>query len=368
MQQTALGWLVYSLTKSSFYLGLLAMALSLPVLFFTLIGGLIADRFRKRNILIATQGLSIIPAILLSVIAYRGGANIWVILAVSAILGIINSIDIPVRQSYIIEIAGRENLLNAVALNSTTFHTARIIGPFISGIVIDHIGIAPCFYINVFSFLPVIVALLSIPLKQDSSICKSSGIVRDFGDGLTFIKDNSRLLYLILTITVFSLFVIPFSQFLPVFADKVFKVGVRGFGYMMSSVGIGSALAGFIIAFRGDIQKKRLFMSITSVISPISLLAFALSSNFVLSLVFLCVVGFNMVSFLATANSYIQLKTKDELRGRVMSVYTMMFLGMAPVGAAFMGTLAVSLGIQKTIVINTIACLAGVIFFRNKWK
>ncbi|MBF0537273.1 MAG: MFS transporter [Nitrospirae bacterium] len=368
MQQTALGWLVYSITRSSFYLGLMALALSLPVLFFTLIGGIVADRFSKRNILIATQGLSIVPAALLTIIAYGGVTNIWLILAVAAILGVVNSIDIPVRQSFIIEITGRENLLNAVALNSTTFHTARVVGPFISGIVIEHYGAALCFFINVISFLPIVYALWSIQLRHEASAGKSNGFVRDFGDALSFIRDNGRLLYIILTVTVFSLFGIPFSQFLPVFADGVFSSGARGYGYMMSAVGLGSALGGGIIAFKGDIQKKRLYMSITSVIFPFSLFIFAISGNFILSLASLCVMGFNMVSFLATANSYIQLKTRDDLRGRVMSVYTMMFLGMTPLGATLMGTLAQGIGIQKTVAINAVVCLGGVLFFRNKWK
>ncbi|KJU85915.1 major facilitator transporter [Candidatus Magnetobacterium bavaricum] len=368
MQQTALGWLVYSITRSSFYLGLMALALSLPVLFFTLAGGVIADRFKKRNVLIATQALSMIPAALLTIIAYTGGTNIWLILAIATILGTVNSIDIPVRQSFIIEITGRENLLNAVALNATMFHTARVIGPLISGIVIEYYGAALCFYINVLSFLPVVYALWSIQLKQEANAGKSNGLVRDFAAALSFIRDNGRIMYIILTVTVFSLFGIPFSQFLPVFADVVFDSGAKGYGYMMSAVGLGSALAGVIIAFRGDIQKKRLYMSITSVIFPFALFIFALSGNFLLSLASLCVMGFNMVSFLATANSYVQLKTRDELRGRVMSIYTMMFLGMAPLGAAFMGTLAQGIGIQKTIAINAVVCLGGVLFFRNKWK
>ncbi|MBF0606062.1 MAG: MFS transporter [Candidatus Magnetobacterium sp. LHC-1] len=368
MQQTALGWLVYSITKSSFYLGLTALALSLPVLFFTLIGGLIADRFKKRNVLIATQALSIVPAALLTVIAYHRVTNIWLILAVAAILGIVNSIDIPVRQSFIIEITGRENLLNAVALNATMFHSARVIGPFISGIVIEYYGVALCFYINVFSFLPVIYALWRIQLRQGIHVGKSNGVVRDFADVMAFIGQHRRILYIILTVTVFSLFGIPFSQFLPVFADGVFGSGARGYGYMMSAVGFGSALAGVIIAFKGDISKKRSYMSFTSVIFPFVLFIFAISGNFILSLASLCVMGFSMVSFLATANSYVQLKTRDELRGRVMSIYTMMFLGMAPLGAAFMGTMAQGIGIQKTIAINAVVCLGGVLFFRSKWK
>ncbi|MBF0457260.1 MAG: MFS transporter [Nitrospirae bacterium] len=368
MQQTALGWLVYSITRSSFYLGLLGMALSLPVLFFSLFGGVFADRFNKRNILITTQALSIIPALMLAFMTNVHDINVWTILIVAALLGTVNSLDIPVRQSYMIEISGRENLLNAVALNSTAFHGARVFGPSIAGAIISLYGMTACFYLNAVSFLPVIYLLFRISNRGKPKDGPHDGIFAGIKGGIEFILGERRILFIILTISIFSLFGIPFAQLLPVFADKIYGAGPAGLGYMMSSIGAGSVLAGIIIAFRRDMKNKLPFMSVTGFLFPLSLLAFTIIDNFYLALLFLAVIGFNVVGFLATANSYIQLEVPDKFRGRVMSVYAVMFLGMAPFGAALLGTLGEIIGIKTTILSTAIACLTGFTIFRQKWK
>ncbi|MBF0318955.1 MAG: MFS transporter [Nitrospirae bacterium] len=368
MQQTALGWLVYSITKSSFYLGLLGMALSLPVLFFSLFGGVFADRFNKRNILINTQCLSIIPALVLAFLTDFHELNIWAILLVAALLGTVNSLDIPVRQSYMIEISGRTNLLNAVALNSTAFHGARVFGPSIAGMIISLYGMAACFYLNALSFLPVIYLLFRIANKGKPKEGVRKGVFTEIHAGIKFILSQRRILFIILTISIFSLFGIPYAQLMPVFADKVYGAGPVGLGYMMSAIGAGSVAAGVLIAFRRDIGNKLLFMSVAGFLFPLSLLAFTAIDNFYLALVLLAVVGFNLVGFLATANSYIQLEVPDEFRGRVMSVYATMFLGMAPFGAVLMGTLGEVIGIKMGILFSAAACLTGFMIFRAKWK
>ncbi|MCG6553419.1 MAG: MFS transporter [Candidatus Magnetominusculus sp. LBB02] len=368
MQQTALGWLVYSITKSSFYLGLLGMALSLPVLFFSLFGGVFADRFNKRNLLIATQASSIIPAIVLALLTGFHCLNVWAILCVAAFLGTVNSLDIPVRQSYMIEISGRENLLNAVALNSTSFHGARVLGPSIAGMIISLYGMSACFYINAVSFIPVIYLLFRISNRGKPKGGAYEGVFTGIKGGIDFILGHRRILFIIITISIFSLFGIPYAQFMPIFADKVYGVGAIGLGYMMSSVGAGSVLAGVIIAFRRDIKNKLLFMSVTGFLFPVSLLAFTIINNYHLALVFLSLVGFNLVGFLATANSYIQLEVPDEFRGRVMSVYAAMFLGTVPFGAVLAGTLGQTIGIRPTILSTAAACLAGFTVFQKKWK
>lgn len=368
MQQTALGWLVYSLTKSSFYLGLLGMALSLPVLFFSLFGGVFADRFNKRNILIATQALSIIPALMLAVLTDFHAIGVWTILIVAALLGTVNSLDIPVRQSYMIEICGRENLLNAVALNSTAFHGARVIGPSIAGFIIGLYGMSACFYINALSFIPVIYLLCRISNRGRPKAAISDGVFAGIKGGIGFILGQRRILFIILTISVFSLFGIPYAQLMPVFADKVYGVGPIGLGIMMSSVGAGSVLVGIIMAFKRDIKNKLFFMSVTGFSFPAALLAFTAINNFHLALFFLAVIGFTMVGFLATSNSYIQLEVPDEFRGRVMSVYAAMFLGMVPFGAALTGFLGELIGVKTTILTTAIVCLIGFTIFRGKWK
>ncbi|MEO5357924.1 MAG: MFS transporter [Nitrospirae bacterium YQR-1] len=368
IHQTAAGWLVYSMTKSSLYLGLLGVSLSLPILLFTLIGGVLADRFKKRELLILTQALSIIPATVFALLLAFNIINIWEILAISFFLGVINSIDTPVRQSFLIEIAGRNNILNAVALSSVIFHMARMAGPVIAGFVISHFGFSICFILNAVTFLPVVYVLIKMTLRCDDKKPAKQSLLKDFSDGLVYVIRFRRIAFILVTITVFSLFCIPYGHFMPVFVDRVFHSDVVGLGYLMSATGAGAFAAGFVIAYAGDIKNKRKLMSITGLIFPLSLFAFCFVKNFTLAMFLLALAGFNLVSFLAAANSYIQLKVQDSIRGRVMSVYTLMFLGMAPAGSALIGSLAQVWGIEKTLALTTSISLTGFLIFRRKWK
>ena len=386
MQQTALGWLVYSITGSELFLGFLGMALALPVLLFTLFGGILADKFNKKNILMITQSLSTIPALFLAALIAMDIKNVWLILASALVLGTINAIDIPARQSFTIEIAGRENLQGAVALNSTAFHTARLVGPAIAGFIIAGHSMFMCFVVNALSFLPVTYVLSGIkpPEPPDMSnapdmsalpersprrgpFASQNGIFGKLAQGFSFIKNDRQVAGLLLTLTVFSLFGIPFSQFLPVYADRVFHAGPKGLGYLMSAVGFGSALAGVFIAFKGNGGKKLRFMSRTGALFPPALLIFTVVNNFYAALFFLAVTGFNIVGFVATANSFIQLKVSDELRGRVMSVFAIMLLGMTPIGAAMMGIAAGVVGLNNTLMAGSAVCLAGFFILRRWW-
>jgi MFS family permease len=395
MQQTALGWLVYSITGSEFFLGMLGMAMALPVLLFTLFGGILADRFNKKNILMITQLLSTIPALFLAALIVLEVKNIWLILAAALVLGTINAIDIPARQSFTIEIAGRENLEGAVALNSTVFHTARLVGPAIAGFIIAGHSMLMCFVVNALSFLPATYVLSKIarpespgrlehPLPPDmsdasgqSSLLEPSpcrgpsasrnGIFGKLAQGFSFIKNDRQVAALLLTLSVMSLFGIPFSQFLPVYADRVFHAGPRGLGYLMSAVGGGSALAGFFIAFKGNGGKKLRFMSCTGALFPLSLMSFTVVDNFYAAMFFLALTGFNVVGMIATANSFIQLRVSDELRGRVMSVFAIMLLGMTPIGAAMMGIAADVVGLKSTLMAGAAICLTGFFILRRWW-
>ncbi|QWR78348.1 MFS transporter [Candidatus Magnetomonas plexicatena] len=367
IHQTAAGWLMYSLTKSALYLGLLGMSLSLPILLFTLIGGVLADRFKKRELLILTQALSIIPAAILALLLAFNMIKVWEIIAVSFFLGTINSIDTPVRQSFLIEIAGKNNILNAVALTSTIFHAARAVGPIIAGFAINHFGFSICFTLNAVTFLPVVYVLIQMKITCDNKKSAPQSLFKEFSEGLTYVIKSRRIAFIMVTITVFSLFCIPYSHFLPLFIDKVFHSNVVGLGYLMSATGVGSLFAGFIIAYNRDIKNKRKFMSITGFLLPFSLFTFCFVKNFTAAMFLLALTGFNLVSFLATANSYIQLKVSDSIRGRVMSVYTLMFLGMAPLGAALIGSLAQLWSIEKTIAVTTSISLSGFLIFRRKW-
>ncbi|HET6516027.1 MAG TPA: MFS transporter, partial [Thermodesulfovibrionales bacterium] len=339
MQSVAQGWLVYSLTKSPFYLGIVAAASSMPVLFLTLIGGVVADRVPKRNLLIITQMLSMIPALLLGMLTDLKIITVGEITALAFFLGTVNAFDVPARQSFLSEMVQKGRLMNAIALNSAAFNAARIIGPMAAGLTIAAVGIALCFYINAASFLAAIMALFMIkgrkegtPDRVRNDTVTVSELSKDLLEGLRFVKNRGDVFRIMLLVATISLFGIPVVTFLPVFAEDILKVGPRGLGFLGGSSGVGALAAALTIAFIGEVKKKGPFMFVSGLLFCLCLLVFSCSKDFALSAVALALVGWGVVSFLAVANSFIQLATPDSLRGRVMSVYTLVFLGMAPVG------------------------------------
>jgi len=365
MQSVAQGWLVYSLTKSPFYLGLVAAAGSLPILLFTLAGGIVADRFRKRNLLLITQALSIIPALVLGILTDFNLIAVWHVALMATLLGTVNAFDIPARQSFFIELVGRDNLMNAIALNSAAFNGARMIGPVIAGMTIAYIGLPSCFYLNALSFIAVIIALSKINIRGEIKE-SSNGFIRDFTEGIQFVKSKPEIYRIILLIAVFSLLGIPYITFLPVFAVEVFRTGPKGLGFLVSAAGTGALTAALSLAFKGDIKEKNRFMSISALCFSFSLFAFSLSKIFYLSIVILIFIGWGIVSFLATANSFIQLSVPDNLRGRAMSVYALVFLGTAPLGNSLLGVLANSFGTTRAVSISAIFCIIASIIFSVK--
>lgn len=366
MQSVAQGWLVYSLTKSPFYLGMVAAAGSLPILLFTLVGGIAADRIRKRTLLLFTQALSIVPALLLGLLTDMHLIAVWQVALLAALLGTVNAFDIPARQSFLVELVGKSNITNAIALNSAAFHGSRMIGPVIAGMAIAYLGLPACFYLNALSFVAVIIALAKIQTKGD--IHEGKGILKDLTEGIQFIKSESEIFRLIILIFVFSLVGMPFITLLPVFAGEVFRIGPKGFGFLVGATGIGAFTAALSLAFKGDIKEKTRFISFSAVSFSFSLLAFSFLKFLPLSLIMLAIIGWSLVSFLATANSFIQLSVPDNLRGRAMSVYTFVFLGTAPLGNSLMGIMADYFGSADAVGISAIVCIiASAIFsFKNK--
>jgi MFS family permease len=365
MQSVAQGWLVYSLTKSPFYLGLVAASGSLPILLFTFAGGILADRFRKRNLLLLTQALSIVPALLLGVLTDMRLIAVWQVALLALLLGTVNAFDIPARQSFVVELVGKSSIMNAIALNSAEFHGARIIGPVIAGMTIAHLGLPACFYLNAASFLAVIIALSKMKIKGE--IHKSSkGFLSDFTEGIKYVKDTAEVYRVMVLIALFSLIGIPFITLLPIFAGEIFRTGAKGFGFLVSATGGGALTAALILAFKGDIKEKNRFMAVSAVCFSFALLAFSLSKVFYLSMGLLILIGWGLVSLLATANSFIQLAVPDNLRGRVMSVFTFVFLGTAPIGNSLIGILANFFGTTEAISISSVFCIIASTAFSMK--
>jgi MFS family permease len=365
MQSVAQGWLVYSLTGSPLYLGIVAAANSLPILLFSLLGGVIADRFPKRNILLLTQALSILPALFLGGLTGLGIITVWQVALIGAFLGTINALDIPARQSFLAEMVGKAHIVNAIALNSAAFNGARVIGPVIAGIIIAYLGIPACFYLNAVSFVAVIIALYRIETKGEIR-ARSEGMVKDFMKGITFVKADRDIRSVFMLIAFLSIVGLPYISLLPIFAAEVFREGARGLGFLVGASGVGALTAALVIAAKGDIRDKTRFMSFTSLCFSSALVVFSLSRTFYFSLFVIMICGWAMVSYLAVANSFIQVSVPDELRGRVMSVYSFVFLGTVPIGNAIIGFLADSIGTTNGVTVAAVSCLvASGIFARG---
>jgi MFS family permease len=365
MQSVAQGWLVYSLTKSPLHLGMVAAAASLPILLFSLFGGVIADRYPKRDLLLLTQALSILPALSLGLLTSSGVVTVWHVATVAAVLGTINALDIPVRQSFLAEMVGKGHIVNAIALNSAAFNGARIIGPVIAGMTIAYLGIPACFYLNALSFVAVIIALYRIQARGEIRT-RSEGILRDFTNGIKFVADSRDIRNVFSLIAVFSIIGLPYISLLPVFAAEVFQRGAKGLGFLVGASGIGALTAALNIALRGDIRNKPRFMALTGLCFSGALLVFSLSGIFWFSLFAIMVCGWGMVSYLAVANSFIQITVPDALRGRVMSVYSLVFLGTVPIGNAILGLIAYRMGTPRAVTVSGAICLiAAMIYTRT---
>jgi MFS family permease len=339
MQSVAQNWLVWSITGSSLYLGIINSASSLPMLLFTLLGGIVADRFPKKRLLILTQTLSIIPALMLGLFIDLKIITVLHIVIFAFLLGTINAFDVPARQSFLIEMVGRESLTGAIALNSAIFNGARLIGPVIAGLILSIFSISTCFYVNAISYIPVVITLRMIKIAGTPGRGEIN-ILKDLKEAVSFVLTDKTVLQVLLMILCFSLLGIPYVILLPVITTEIFHSSAVLYGLMMGAVGAGSLSGALLIALRQEIRNKKAYIGLFTVIFSVALFLFSFSREVFLSIVLLFTTGFSVISFLATANSLIQHRTPDYLRGRVMSLYTLVFLGMAPLGNMTVGFLA----------------------------
>jgi MFS family permease len=363
MHSMAQSWLVYSMTRSPLYLGLIASLSSLPILLFTLIGGSVADRYPRRNIIIITQILSIVPAFVLGVLTYTNVVAVWHVGVIAFFFGTVNAFDVPARQSFLAEVVSKGDITNAIALNSAAFNGARIVGPLIAGFIIASFSIPACFFINALSFVPVVFALTKIKAVGTSGK-SGKGFIEGIGEGWKFVARERPVFYIMSLIAVFSLFGIPYITMLPVLAVEVLDAGVKGLSLLMASAGIGSFVAAMIVAFRGEIEGKGVYIPVAAIVFSLAIMVISLSHNLYLSCGVIFFGGWGIVSFLAVANSFIQHTVPNELRGRVMSLYTLVFLGFAPIGNSMIGFMAHFLGTLPSLRIFAAICiLSSIVFF-----
>jgi MFS family permease len=340
MQSTALGWLVLELTNSEFRLGLVTAATSFPVLLFTLYAGVVADRMDKRRIIVVAQAAAMVFALALAVLTHAGWVTFGSILVLVLLLGTANAFEIPTRQSFFVDLVGKQDLTNAIALNSTAFNLTRIVGPAVAGFLIAQVGIAAAFYLNSASYLAVIAGLLLIRLPAFRRPARTQSTADNLREGFAWIQANRLPRTLVWLIAASSVLAFPYVMLLPVFARDVLQVGATGLGALLSASGAGALAGGLALAAVGHRVSRGPLLLGSSLAFAALVAAFALSTSFSLSLALLAGTGFMMILNNATVNALLQSLVPDALRGRVMSVYVFMFLGMAPLGSLQAGALA----------------------------
>ncbi|OGL42189.1 MAG: hypothetical protein A2042_00635 [Candidatus Schekmanbacteria bacterium GWA2_38_11] len=360
MQSIAQGWLVYRLTNSPFMLGLVSSMTFLPVFFLSFVGGAVADRIERRKILIFTQASSMILALLLGILTSSGLIRIWHIIIIAGCFGLINSFDAPARQSFVVDLVGKEDLRNAIALNSSIFNSARIIGPAIGGVLISLFGEAFCFYINAVSYIAVLTGLNLIKPDNNLSNGPDSSFKKGLIEGFKYIRENKVIFFLLLMVGITSIFGMTFTVLMPIFAKSILKVGAKGLGYLMATAGFGSVFGALKMASGGTRTRLKTIL-LGGLAGSSFLVFFAFSKWFFLSLFFLFFVGLGMIMQIAMTNTFIQEIVPDHLRGRVMSVFTFMLLGMSPIGNFIAGGSAHLIGTPLTVGIGGFICLLSVI-------
>ena len=353
MQQVAQGWLVLQLTNDPFLLGVVVAAQFLPVLVLGLFGGIVADVLPKRRTMMATQTTQMLLAFILFGLVATDLVQLWHIIVLASMLGVVNAVDMPVRQSFTVEMVGREDVPAAIGINSATFNGARVIGPAVAGLVIGAFDISIAFLVNGLSFLAVIVAFASM---RDSEMHlmptldrpRSIAAVRDsLADGLGYVRRSEVVLLATLVVGLVSMFGMNFSVLIPAFARDVLGTDASGFGFLMAASGVGSLLAALSIAFAG--RSQVVMIGVGAVILGIAEIAAASLNLDPVALVAMAFVGFGAISMGATGNTAIQLHVPDELRGRVMSVYTTVFVGATPIGGLIMGGVASRFGVNVAL-------------------
>jgi MFS family permease len=366
MQTVAQSWLVYRLTGSAVLLGAVGFASQIPIFLLSPVGGVVADRHERRRVLLATQSASMVLAFALAALTLSGRIEVWHVLALAALLGVANGFDIPARQSLVVELVERPDLLNAIALNSSMFNGARVLGPAIAGVVVAAVGEGWCFFANGVSYLPVLGSLLSLRLLRRERQGERGRPVAAIVEGFRFVWSTGPIRALLLLLGLVSLTGMPYAVLMPVMADEVLGAGASGLGLLMGASGTGALAGALVLARRNSLRGLGRWVALAALSLGVSLIAFSFSRSFWLSVALLLPVGCSMLLQMSSSNTLIQSMVPDRLRGRVMSVYSMMFMGMAPLGALLAGTLAEIIGAPATIALGGGASILGALVFWRK--
>ena len=359
-QEVAQAWLVLTLTDSPLALGTVVTVRFLPTLLFSLFGGVYADRFPKRRVLFAAQLFLMVQALVVGMLVWTGAIQLAHIYVVAALRGLVDSFDMPTRQAFVIELVGRDEVPNAVALNSTQFNAARIVGPALGGLIVATLGIAACYFVNAASFLVVLWSLALIRPRDLhlSERATRGNVLRQVGEGLRYAVTTPDLALVLLLLLVLGTFGYNLPVVLPLLAKYTLHTGPGGLGALMASAGAGALLAALAIAYTGKASRRMLFAGA----GAFSLLLFAIAAapTLVVVVPLLVALGFASVTFMATANTLLQLGSAPQFRGRVMSLWALLFMGTTPIGSLLIGWLAERSNVRLAVQAMALVCMAGV--------
>lgn len=366
MQSVAQGWLMHRLTSSAFMLGLLVFTQFVPVLIFSLWAGVIADRVDKRRMLLITQTCAFVQALTLAVVVTLGIAEPWMVLVLAFAYGTFNAFDLPARQSYLVELVGKEDLSNGIALNSAAFNTARVIGPAIAGILLARVGEAGCFWINALSYLAVISSLWRIRVERAAA--GSTRVASTLMEGVRYVAKTRSLRNLLVLLGFMSGLGFQYAVLLPVYTKDYLHADADTFGWLISAFGVGSLLSAVLMTRRLDRWALRRNLQLGLVTAAIGMGMFAWSRWLTLSLAMGFLAGFGLILYVASTNTLLQLTTDDQFRGRIMSFYTVMFIGTAPFGALISGLIAERFGAPWATTLSAGVLAAGAVWITYRLR
>ena len=367
MDQVAESWLVYRLTGSALLLGTVAFAGQIPVFLLAPIGGAVADRFNRRSILVITQSSMMVLAFVLAGLTLTHVVKVWHVMLLAGLMGVANAFDIPARQAFVVDMVAREDLVNAIALNSSMFNGARVIGPAIAGIVVALIGEGWCFFANAVSFIAVIAGLLMMKIFRPRLALEGSP-VDHIMEGFRFVARTGPIRTLMFLLGLVSLTAMPYAVLMPLFADQILHGGARALGLLMGASGLGALGGALTLAMRKTIRGLGKWIAIACSSFGVFLILFAFSRWLWLSVLLLVPTGFSVMLQMASSNTLIQSMVPDQLRGRIMAVYSMMFMGMAPIGSLLSGSIAHEIGAPMTVAIGGMLSIIGGVIFGLRWS
>ena len=367
MQQMAIGRLIYRLTKSPFMLGFVGFLGNIPTFIFTPFAGVLADRMNRHRMLIITQALEMAQALIFAALIMTGKIEVWHILVLTIFLGIVVAFDSPVRHAFIVEIVDKkEDMGNAIALNSLVFNAARLIGPAMAGILVALFGEGICFLSNGLSYIAVIAALLGMKITHKTLVLQNKHIMRDLREGINYAFSNQSIRSILLLTGIVSMMGMSYVVLMPIFAKDILHGDANTLGFLMGSTGLGALIGAFFLASRKSIKGLERVVFFMTNIFGLGLIAFSFSRTLWLSMTVLLFVGFGMMVQMSANNTIIQAIVHDDKRGRVMSLFMVSFLGMVPFGCIIAGALANKFGASNALIVSGISCVAGSLLLRDK--